>query len=422
LKDSIEAKKLKIYFPIIILGMSIIFFLSLKATRPVSIPSPVKEQVWIVNAETIQPRFLSPTLVLYGTVETPDLMKATAPNKGRVEKVVVREGDRISVGQMLLALDERDFRFRLQQADARVKELSAEIENEQIKFKNDQKGLAYESNLVKLSQAAVKRTQKLKHKNLVSDASVDEAQENLEKQKILFNNRKLSLNSYQSRLSILEARRLGAQADRDLAQLDLERSSIVSPYEGYVAKIDVSEGDQVVANQLLLTLYPTHSLEVKAMIPAPFQGELQSAITKNISLKASAKIGRTELQLDLDRISGQADTRGIDAIFAFKDYDDSIRVGSLVEVKMHRPPRKNSVVLPPESLYGRNRIYKIINNRLSSLEVEIIGEHRNPNHHSGVLISSPSLESGDLILTSYLPNAADGMQVKIRNKSKNKDG
>ncbi len=411
----IKIRKSSVFLPVIILGLSIVFFVWTTATRPVDTPSPVKERVWIVEAITAQPRSHAPTMVLYGTIETPDLMKAAAPNKGRVQTVLVREGDRVSAGQLLLALDERDFRFRLLQTEARVKELSAEIENEQIRFKNDQKGLGYESNLLKLSKAAVSRIKKLKIKNLVSETAVDEAQENLEKQKLTVNKRRLSLNGYQSRLLILDARRQGVLADRDLARLDLERSAIKSPYEGYVAKIDVSEGDQVVANQLLLTLYPTHSLEVKAMIPAPYRAEIQSAIAEQLPLEATAEIGKTELFLDLNRVSGQADTRGINAIFAFKEIDDSIRIGGLIEIKLHRPARANSVVIPPEALYGRNRIYKINDNRLSSLKVEVVGEYRDPHHGSGVLISSPSLEAGDLILTSYLPNAVDGMQVEFRN-------
>ena len=174
----------------------------------------------------------------------------------------------------------------------------------------------------------------------------------------------------------------------------------------------------MVANQLLLTLYPIRSLEVKAMIPAPYQEEIQSAIAENIPLEATAGIGRTEMHLKLNRVSGQADTRGINAIFAFKEVDNSIRIGGLIEIKLHRPARANSVVLPPEALYGRNRIYTIRDNRLSSLEVEVVGEYRDPNHDSGILISSPSLEAGDLILTSYLPNAVDGMRVEFRDRNK----
>lgn len=411
-------RKIKVLLPAIIFGVSIIFFVWVTATRPLSKPSPSKERVWIVEVITAQPKMLAPALTLYGKVETPHLTKAVSPNKGRVQSLLVKEGERVSTGQLLLALDERDFKLRLVQTEARVNELTAEIENEKIKFKNDQKALNYELSLLKLAKVAVERLRQLKTKNLGSDAAIDQAQENVERQKIAVNSRRLALNGYQSRVSSLQAKLQGTQADHDLATLDWDRSRIISPYEGYVASVDVTEGDQVVANQLLLTVYPTKSLEVKAMVPAPYQEEIQSAIAENSHLEASAKIGSTEIQLILDRVAAQADARGIDGIFYFTNHNDSIRIGRLIEITLYRPAHKDSVVVPRQALYGRNRIYKIVNNRLTALPVEIIGEYRHPSDTPGLLISSSSIKAGDLIVTNHLPNAVEGMLVTVSDQPK----
>ena len=62
-----------------ILGAGIGVFVILKLSGPVQQPVESRERVWRVDAQIAQPSLLSPTLTLYGRVETPELLRAAAP-------------------------------------------------------------------------------------------------------------------------------------------------------------------------------------------------------------------------------------------------------------------------------------------------------------------------------------------------------
>lgn len=113
---------------VLILGMTV--YLILNVTRPDPTAFEVRERIWQVDGIQVQPNRLAPTLTLYGTVGSPNLMKASAPGKSRVTRVLVKEGQRIKEGELLLELDSRDFTPKVNQTKAQIAELEAEISSE----------------------------------------------------------------------------------------------------------------------------------------------------------------------------------------------------------------------------------------------------------------------------------------------------
>lgn len=406
----------KVIRPLVILGISVLVFLGLKITRPVHRPVDTRERIWTVDTVIARPAPLSPALTLYGQLETSDLTRAAASNRGRVQQVLVREGQRITPGQLMLTLDERDFQPARLQAQAKVQEFLAEIDREQLRFESDKKALKHELSLLKLAEAAVARAVTMKAKNLGSNASLDEAREALENQKLAANSRQYSLNEYAIRLSILKAKLQQQQAELQIAELDLERSRIHAPFEGYVADVEVAEGDHVNVNQILLSYYPADSLELRALIPAPFQAEIQLALLERTVLTASASGVSGPINLRLDRLAGQAESRGIDGFFTIQPKVEDLRLGSRLSLILDRPIVDNAVAIPYEALYGRNRVYKIVDGRLLAINVRVLGDYSKPDEQTALLISSSLIKEGDLILTTHLPNALNGLRVRFENR------
>ncbi|MGB0462234.1 MAG: biotin/lipoyl-binding protein, partial [Flavobacteriales bacterium] len=63
---------------------------------------------------------------------------------GRIGARPVTEGQRVSEGELLVALDEADIQPALAQAEAQVNDLKAQIRSEQVRYRNDQAALASE--------------------------------------------------------------------------------------------------------------------------------------------------------------------------------------------------------------------------------------------------------------------------------------
>ncbi len=80
---------------------------------------------------------------------------------------------------------------------------------------------------------------------------------------------------------------------------------------------------------------------------------------------------------------------------------------------MDLPDASNSVALPYEAVYGTNRIYRLEGERMRGLNVERVGEQRSPDGGARVLVRGPDLQPGDRIVTTQLPNAMDGLRVKV---------
>lgn len=400
----------KVLLPAILLGLGVAGFAALKASKPKPPAVPPKEQVWRVEVTPARPASLSPSLNLNGKVESPAYTKAAAPGVGRVARVLAREGQPVSEGQLLLEMDSRDFVPRVEQAQGQVDELTAAIKSEELRHAADLDQLAQEQRLLEFAAADVARFERLRNENFYSQAAVDQSRSNLARQQITLRGRELAIADHKARLAQLRARLSQAQADLQQARLALERSRVVAPFAGYVAEVEVAAGDQLNAGQTLLTLYPAQGLEIRAKIPATLQAEIMQRLQARQPLRATLSGTGQVAVLRLARVAGAADTRGLDAFFVLDQPQPGLRVGSLVTLRLERPPVAGAVALPYTALYNGDQVYRVRQGRLERVAVRVLGEHAG----GGLLVDSAALREGDLVLSTHLPNAVSGLRVEAR--------
>ncbi len=402
--------KKKVFLPILLLVLGIGGFVALKATRPKPPVVPPKEPVWRVETLTVALSKASPVLTLNGRVESPDQTKAAAPGVGRVLKVRVREGQGVAPGQALLELDPRDFLPRVDQARGEVLELEAAIKSEELRHKADLDQLAHEKQLLASAAADVQRFEQLQKENFYSQTAVEQSRSNLARQNISLRTRELAIADHDARLLQLKARLLKARANLDQAELAAARARVSAPFAGFVAKVEVAEGDQVNTGQSLVSLYPAAGLEVRAKLPATQQDEFLAGLARGGKAQASASVGGEKLALRLTRTAGAADARGLDAFFALAAPAPALRVGELVSLEVARAPVDNTVVVPYTALYNGRQVYRVEASRLKALDVEVLGEAG--GQPPRLLVKSPALKDGDLLLATHLPNAVGGLKVE----------
>lgn len=402
--------KKKVFLPILLLVLGIGGFVALKATRPKPPVVPPKEPVWRVETLTVALAKASPVLTLNGRVESPDQTRAAAPGVGRVLKVRVREGQRVAPGQALLELDPRDFLPRVDQARGEVLELEAAIKSEELRHKADLDQLAHEKQLLASAAADVQRFEQLQKENFYSQTAVEQSRSNLARQNISLRTRELAIADHDARLLQLKARLLKARANLDQAELAAARARVTAPFAGFVAKVEVAEGDQVNTGQSLVSLYPAAGLEVRAKLPATQQDEFLAGLARGGKAQASATVGGEKLALRLIRTAGAADARGLDAFFALDGPASALRVGELVSLEVARAPVENGVAVPYTALYNGRQVYRVEAGRLKALDVEVLGEAG--GQPPRLLVKAPALKDGDVLLATHLPNAVGGLKVE----------
>ncbi|MCU7939145.1 MAG: HlyD family efflux transporter periplasmic adaptor subunit [gamma proteobacterium symbiont of Bathyaustriella thionipta] len=413
----------KFIIPLIILILAIVFFKVMVSTKDKSPEVEINEHIWRVQQTIVDKQMLSPAVTLYGRVESSELLNAAAPAACQVAKVLVKEGESIDKGQLMLSLDKNDFEPVLKQAQAKVNELNALIESEQLRHKVNLTSLKNEKKLLSLSEKALLRAEKVKKQNLGSISETEQAMQQVEMQRLSYNKIQFSVQEHQARQEQLEARLIQAQADLEKSRLALERSQIYAPFSGVVAKVNVAQGDRVNNNEKLLSFYSTERLEIRAKLPASILSEVHKSIRQGQQLKGLAISANQQIPLVLERISGEAQASGVDAIFTLTAEKVDFRIGAIVVVRLQRSARANMIKVPYQVMYGSERLYQIKDSRLQAVKVKTIGEHFDSGSvsenqseqalESQLLIESDALNTGDIILSTHLPNAFTGLKVEI---------
>ena len=409
-----KRKLLTRLLPLLILLLAIAAVIYMISSKPERKKPVASEKVWQVNVIQAQPRALSPNLTLYGEVETQALLKAAAPGAGLVSRVEVKPGDRVSQGQLLVAMDPRDFSVARQQARADVTDIEAQLSELDLRHRSNLQTLEEEKNLLELARKEVSRIERLKSNNLSSESALSSAREMLGKQSMSLIARQLEVDRYPSTRKQVQARLARAQARLEETELAAERSEVYAGFDGVVSEVLVSTGDRVRVADVLVSLYPLDSLEIRARVPASYQAEIQQALQSDEPMTAYAEVAGRKLMLTLRRLAGEADPSGIDAYFQVIEGVDNLRIGNLIKVELQRPLQQNVVAVPFRAIYGNNRIFLHVDGRMSAMDVESVGQIAGESGDKAtLLVRNPALKAGDDIITTHLPNAVQGLRVKV---------
>lgn len=401
---------------LIILGAAVLLFVLLRLTRPdAQVPVQV-EPVYTVRTQAVSPAALSPSLRLYGRVVSPQRAQLSAPVSADVDAVHVQDGDRFSAGDVLIDLDPEEAEIAVSQARGNLQQIEAQLQLDRSQRAANRNALGHERELLSLSERAVARAVDLHRKNLLSDADLDATKQNLQRQKLAVEQRELAVQQADALTAQLQAQASSAEASLRRAELDLQRTQVIAPFSGAVIQTQVAVGDRVNPGQILVEIYATDTLDIRAQIPNRHLAQIQAAARAKARLPAVAFAGRQRIDAVFSRLSGSASGGGQDAYFRILDPD--VAVDSNVSLELELPPEPDAVAVPTNAIYDLSRVFRVREQRLESLPVEILGDYLPAGDTDlsqfgqQVLIRAPELSAGDEIVISQLPNAVNGLKVQ----------
>lgn len=403
--------------PLLVVALAIVIFSTLISTRPQAPTQDRLPQAVLVDTQQIDFADLSPTLTLYGRLEAPQMANLRAAVTADVLEVHVFDGQLVEQGDVLIELDHQEAQLALDQAAAELALIDAQIAAEQSQLKRNEALLSTQQQLVDLSKAAVTRAEKLQQSQLSSQALLDESISLQQQQILTLKQRQFDIQDHPIRLAELNARRQQAQAQMNRAELDLSRTTIRAPFNGRISSRQIAKGDRVQIGDALMTLYDMQQLELRASIPQRYLVDIYPVLAQQ-SLNATAQIAGQQYQFELQRLGGEvnANVAGRDGLFRLKGEPGPLAVGEFVSVQLTLPARRNSIAIPYSALYGLDRVYRVRDNRLEAVQVSKIGDYSDQDGKSRLLIQSQDLQQGDLIITTQLPNAINGLAVSVKNE------
>ena len=206
---------------------------------------------------------------------------------GNIRARLVEPGVRVEEGQVLLALEDGDFRDMLVEAEA-------EYQLEEQGVKRDKRLHKLARNSRRLQGEEVKRLEKLRQQSLLSHSHVDTSRQKLLELEAEESRLEYLVNTSQSRLQL-------KQSAVERARRNLERAQLKAPFAGIVNSTDVHIGNYVSPNQPVLVLVDADQLDLYLEVRGDVAANLELGKTIDVEVEGFQRQGEIiALQSDPD--------------------------------------------------------------------------------------------------------------------------
>ena len=377
-----------------------------------------------------------PRALGFGNARPGDIWSAVAEVKGRIIEThpELTAGSIIHQGETVVRIEPTEYELQIARLKAEVAQIEAQ-QNELDRQKvNYQDALAIEQESLGLAERELQRLRKLRASSAVTESEYEQTSRNVLSQQ-------QRVQSLRSSLSVLPSQRQALAASLDAkkaalgqAQLDLERTTLVAPFDCRLSDVALEQGQFVAAGQSLFDAYGAAVTEIEAQMPidqvrkllTPGNGPVDLSFEAMRSIRAvfdveaivRLRTGDFVVQWDgrFDRIREELDlqTRTLRVVIAVdRPYENVIpgkrpplAPGMFCEVELRGPQRADKVVVPRTSV--RNGAVYLVNgeNRLERRPVAVAFSQ------GGFSVIASGLSGGERLVVSDPTPAIEGMLVE----------
>jgi membrane fusion protein (multidrug efflux system) len=320
------------------------------------------------------PKAITYTLSAVGSLKTPEHVTISPKKAGIIEKILVKEGERVRKGQVLVQLEEIDAKLQVERAEAKVKEAEASLET---------------------NRSTLSRFQKLLESKVIPQQTYDD----------------ISL-----KVKLDEARLALAQSELNLARQNLADFRIVSPIEGVVNLKVASLGEHVnvAPKDEILTIVQMDPLELEFFIPENWVGKIHSGSSIQFSVKAFSE---EKHSASLQFISPTADpaTRNVKMKAMASNPRYRLKPGFFAEVTLTAGINPNGIALPESALVsqeGKSFAYVVKEGIAHRREVET------GIRFDGKVEVAKGIQKGEQVVTAGHEQLSEGMKVRVISNSR----
>lgn len=371
---------IKKYSPLIIISVSIIIFVLMIRLRPEAKFEEPKIIPQLVETMVAYPSEVGAKISSQGTIRPEHEIFVTSELSGKVTWVSKNflDGAGFKIGDTLMKIEKRDYELALISTESSLFQARLALEREEA-----------EANLASIEWKRVGK----------GDAS--------------------SLTLREPQLAQARAVLAAAEAAYEQSKRNLERTSIIAPFDGRVRKKMVDLGTNLIPGSRLADIYATASFEVRLPIAdkdIPFIGipldgtSIDPANRPEVRLSTS--YGGDELNTKGSIVRSQSEidpkTRMISVIatIPISNANSGFKVGMFVNAEINGLSFPGVTVVP-RSAVKDNMIWVVIDEKLRRKSVEVI------RFEKDFAFISDGLNKNDRILITRLSSYVDGMPVRL---------
>jgi multidrug efflux pump subunit AcrA (membrane-fusion protein) len=374
---------------------------------------PAVVQVTTVPAITRQlPRFFEATGSLAADEQT-DVAPTVA---GKVVGISVDLGSYVKQGSVLVRLDDRDSRIRLEQAEAQVAQAKSAVRQAEARI-GLRPGQTFDPSRVaevRAAQVALELSEKnlRRHERLVESGDVSRSQYDEQKAQRDQLQQQYEVQLTQARQNYAAVQTARAAADAAQTQVTQARKAIadavvLAPMSGFVSDRPVAVGEYVTTSSKVVTIVRTNPLRMKIDIPEQAIGQVQAG--QSVSLTVSANADQS-FSGRVARVSPSITTtsRTLTVEAEVENGNNVLKPGQFATVRIMLPESTPAVLVPVRAVRteaGTSRVFIIKDGRAYQRLVQL-------GQTEGDLIEiKTGVAADEPVATSSVDQLSDGMVV-----------
>ena len=358
---------------------------------------------------------------LLGQVEAGERATLSPQIDGRVQQVLVREGDRVTAGTTVAILDDADSRLALAEARARLAQERGNLARLQVGTRPEimaqrqaeldaaiARELEAQDNLERTSglseQGALSRRALVEARTAADaatsdklrvQASLSEAQAGPTKEEI------------DAQLGLVAA----AQATVEQAELGMERTQIKAAFSGIVQSRDVDPGDYVEVSDPVLSLVGDRSLDIFLEVPESLSGQVAPGMKVNLNARA---LPDWQQETEITAVVPTANTASRRQLVrvSLDNQPSELLPGMAIGANLTVPVESADAFIVPRDALTRRRnewlLFVVKDNLAEQHQVEMIGDLGKE-----VVITNPELEAGQAIVVTGGDGLIDSDAVQM---------
>jgi RND family efflux transporter MFP subunit len=323
-----------------------------------------------VRTVTVQPGSWRRNFKAYGLVRPVEEYQIGVEVSATVKEVLFREGQNIEVGDLLLRLDAKKLRLRLEGARASVEE--ARANHDQAKSTHERNQSIYKTGVIS------------EQTYLQSDANLKKSQANLRR----------AISSY------------------DIASEEFDDAELKSPVSGVVTLRDIEQGQSVSPMDNLGVIRVTGALRVETFVS---QKDINLVRVGMVASITSPGVPGQAFGGRVDQVASSAETNtgNFEVGVVVEDGGTLLRDGMSAMVEFQSKPQEGMLAVPRAALIDRGRrliVYRVEDGAAQAVEPLLgVGDSKLMPVYSG-------LTAGDEIIVSNLRLISSGQQIRRINE------
>ncbi len=207
-------------------------------------------------------------------------------------------------------------------------------------------------------------------------------------------------------LSLLNVRNL--EADIQILQTSIAKTSIRAPFSGYAGLRNISMGAMINPQTTITTLRQLHPLKMSFTVPERYGMKVQPGTRVQFSVDGSSQIFQARVIATENVIAAESRSLLVKALV--DQHHERLFAGGFAKVQLTLSDNEAALMIPTQAIIpqARGKKVMVLRNGMASLEAVTTGVR-----DSSLVEITTGLKTGDTILISGLMTTKPGSAVKL---------